>query len=86
MLFGVITRKLRYNLHVVNTHPTHVIIPNSICAQSPEDGRVTPETCGGKLRQVCQVGIDLLINCYIYFIKILLIIDNKFILLIVNMT
>jgi hypothetical protein len=38
MLFGVIT-------YVVNTHPTHVITPNSICAEPPEDGRVMPETC-----------------------------------------
>jgi hypothetical protein len=28
-----------------NTHPTHVITPNSICADPPEDGRVTPEIC-----------------------------------------
>jgi hypothetical protein len=33
------------NLHAVNTHPTHVITPNSFCAEPPEDGRVTPETC-----------------------------------------
>jgi hypothetical protein len=31
----------------VNTHSTHVITPNSICAEPPEDGRVTPETCRG---------------------------------------
>jgi hypothetical protein len=36
-----------YNLHAVNTHPTHVITPNSNCAEPPEDGRVTPETCRG---------------------------------------
>jgi hypothetical protein len=26
------------HLHVANTHPTHVIIPNSVCAEPPEDG------------------------------------------------
>jgi hypothetical protein len=31
------------NLHAVNTHPTHVIIPNSICAEPAEDGWVTPK-------------------------------------------
>jgi hypothetical protein len=40
-------RRFHPNLHVVNTHPMHVITPNSICAQPPEDGRVTPETCRG---------------------------------------
>jgi hypothetical protein len=25
----------------------HVITPNSICAEPPEDGRVTPKTCRG---------------------------------------
>jgi hypothetical protein len=39
MLFG------SHNLHPVNTHPMHVIIANIICAEPPEDGRVTPETC-----------------------------------------
>jgi hypothetical protein len=57
MVFGVITCvgcvlsacRLRWNpnLHAVNTHPTHVITPNSFCADPPEDGRVTPETCKG---------------------------------------
>jgi hypothetical protein len=58
MLFGVIayvgcvltTCRLRWkssNLHAVNTHPTHTITPNSNCAEHPEDGRVTPETCRG---------------------------------------
>jgi hypothetical protein len=32
------------NLHVVNAHPTHVITPNSICAESSKNERVTPET------------------------------------------
>jgi hypothetical protein len=36
---------LHRNLHAVNTHLTHTITPNSICAELPEDGRVTPETC-----------------------------------------
>jgi hypothetical protein len=35
------------NLHAVNIHATHLIIPNSICAEPPEDGPVTPETCRG---------------------------------------
>jgi hypothetical protein len=35
------------NLHAVNTHLTHAITPNSICAEPPEDGRVTTETCRG---------------------------------------
>jgi hypothetical protein len=46
MLFGVITCvrcvdyvqvevELHLNLHVVNTHSTHVITPNSICAVPP---------------------------------------------------
>jgi hypothetical protein len=35
------------NRHAVNTHRTHPITPNSICAEPPEDGRVTPETCSG---------------------------------------
>jgi hypothetical protein len=35
------------NLHAVNTNSTHIITPNSICAEPPEDGRVTPETCRG---------------------------------------
>jgi hypothetical protein len=41
--------RLRFhsNLHVVNTHSTYVITPNSICAEPPEDGRVTSETCRG---------------------------------------
>jgi hypothetical protein len=48
MLFGVLTTcRLHRNLHVVNTHLTYVITPNSICAEPPEDGRVTPETCRG---------------------------------------
>jgi hypothetical protein len=51
------------NLHAVNTHPTHAITPNSICAEPPEDGWVMPETCRGsdlinKLRKVYQVGVD----------------------------
>jgi hypothetical protein len=33
------------NLHAVNTHPTHEITLNSIRAESPEEGPVTPETC-----------------------------------------
>jgi hypothetical protein len=57
MLFGVITcvgyvlttcrLRVHRNLHVVNTHPTHVITPNIIYTEPPEDGRVTPETCRG---------------------------------------
>jgi hypothetical protein len=35
------------NMHAVNTHPTHVITPNYICAEPPEDERVTPKTCRG---------------------------------------
>jgi hypothetical protein len=35
------------NLHAVNTHPTHAITPHSNCAEPPEDGRITPETCRG---------------------------------------
>jgi hypothetical protein len=35
------------NLHTFNTHPTRAITPNSICAEPPEDGQVTPETCRG---------------------------------------
>jgi hypothetical protein len=31
--------------NAVNTHPTHVVTPNSNCAEPPEDGRVTLETC-----------------------------------------
>jgi hypothetical protein len=34
-------------LPAVNTHPTHVITLNCICAEPPEDGRVTLETCRG---------------------------------------
>jgi hypothetical protein len=53
MLFGVIACvgcvltacRLQCNRHAVNTHLTHALTPNSICAQPPEDGRVTPETC-----------------------------------------
>jgi hypothetical protein len=50
MLFGVITwvgcvlTECRLGFH---THPMHVITPNSICAEAPEDGRVTPETSKG---------------------------------------
>jgi hypothetical protein len=47
MLFGVITCVgCVWNriLHAVNTQPPHVITPNSICAEPPEDWRVTPET------------------------------------------
>jgi hypothetical protein len=33
------------NLHAVNTNFTQEVTPNSICAEPPEDGRVTPETC-----------------------------------------
>jgi hypothetical protein len=40
MLFGVITC-------VGCVLTTHVITPNSICAEPPEDGRITPETCRG---------------------------------------
>jgi hypothetical protein len=36
-----------HNLHAVNIHPTHAITPNSKCAEPPEDGRVTAETCRG---------------------------------------
>jgi hypothetical protein len=36
-----------HDLHLVNTHHTQVITPNSICAEPPEDVRVTPETCRG---------------------------------------
>jgi hypothetical protein len=32
-------------LHTVKIHPTHAITPNNICAEPPEDRRVTPETC-----------------------------------------
>jgi hypothetical protein len=39
--------QLHCDLHAVNTHPTHAITPNSNCAEPPEDGRVTPETCRG---------------------------------------
>jgi hypothetical protein len=35
------------NMHAVNTHTTHAITPNRRCAEPPEDGRVTPETCRG---------------------------------------
>jgi hypothetical protein len=35
------------NPHATNTHPTHAIAPNSNCAEPPEDGRVTLETCRG---------------------------------------
>jgi hypothetical protein len=35
------------NIQAVNTHPTHAITPNNNCAEPPEDGRVTPETCRG---------------------------------------
>jgi hypothetical protein len=35
------------NMHVVNTHPTHVITPNIVCAKPPEDERLMPETCRG---------------------------------------
>jgi hypothetical protein len=55
MLFGVIAHvgcvltacRLQFNPRAVNTHPTHPVTPNSICADPPEDGRVTPETCRG---------------------------------------
>jgi hypothetical protein len=57
MLFGVFTcvgcglttcrMWFHRNLHAVNTHPMHIITPNSICAEPPEDGRVKPETCRG---------------------------------------
>jgi hypothetical protein len=57
LLFGVIvcagcvltTCRLRWNcnLHAVNAHPTHAITLNNNCAEPPEDGRVTPETCRG---------------------------------------
>jgi hypothetical protein len=33
--------------HAVHTHHMHAITPNSICAEPPGDGRVTPETCRG---------------------------------------
>jgi hypothetical protein len=36
-----------HNLHMVNTHPMHVIAPNRIWADPPEDGQVTPETFRG---------------------------------------
>jgi hypothetical protein len=57
--------KLRFhrNLHAVNTHPKHAITPNSICAELPEDVRVTAETCRGivslqnNIRKVYQVGV-----------------------------
>jgi hypothetical protein len=45
-------------------HPTHAITPNSICAEPPEHGQVTPEACRGtdskqnKQRKVYQVGVD----------------------------
>jgi hypothetical protein len=35
------------NLHVANTHLTHVITPNNICTEPHEDGRAKPETCKG---------------------------------------
>jgi hypothetical protein len=38
---------LRLKLHAFNTHPTHAITPDNNCAELPEDGRVTPETCIG---------------------------------------
>jgi hypothetical protein len=43
----LLTNLWNRNLHVVNTHPTHVITPNIICAEPPEDERVMPETCRG---------------------------------------
>jgi hypothetical protein len=63
------------NLHAVNTQPPHAITPNSICAEPPEDGRVTLETCRGidslqnELREVNQVGVDSLmymLNLHMY--------------------
>jgi hypothetical protein len=55
MLFGVIACVecvltacgLQFNLHAVNTHPSHAVTPNNNCAEPPEDGRVTPETYRG---------------------------------------
>jgi hypothetical protein len=46
-------KEFHRNLHVVNTHVTHVITPNSICTEPPEDGRVTPETRRGIECNVC---------------------------------
>jgi hypothetical protein len=43
--FAVEPVQFHLNLHVVNTQASHVITPNSIFAEPPEDGRVTPETC-----------------------------------------
>jgi hypothetical protein len=52
LLFGVtacvacvdcVQAAVHRNLHAVNTRPTHVITPNSIRAEPPEDGRVTPK-------------------------------------------
>jgi hypothetical protein len=48
------------------THPTHAITPKSNCAEPPNDGRVTPETCRGidlinKLRKLYLVAFDSLI-------------------------
>jgi hypothetical protein len=77
LLFGVIAclgrvltacrLQLNYNQHALNTHPKHAITPNNNCAEPPEDGLVTPETCKrrwllpNKLRKVYQVGSDSLI-------------------------
>jgi hypothetical protein len=53
MLFGVtacvgwVLTACRLRWTAVNTHPTHAIRPNSNCAEPPEDGRVTTETCRG---------------------------------------
>jgi hypothetical protein len=66
----------------VNTHPTHIITPNSNRAEPPE---VTPETRSGidspnKLRKTYQVGTDALIKhrhftqqcsaCYVTVLKL----------------
>jgi hypothetical protein len=52
MLFGVITfvgcvSAAAAAAAAAAVHPTHVITPNSICAEPPEDGRVAAETCRG---------------------------------------
>jgi hypothetical protein len=57
LLFGVIAcigcvltacrLRFHHNLHAVNTHPVHAVTPNSNCAETPEDVRVTPKTCRG---------------------------------------
>jgi hypothetical protein len=45
MLFGVIACVGR--VLTACTHPTHVITPNSICAEPPEDERLILETFRG---------------------------------------